>query len=215
MALDKPRIVDLYRRRARDYDLTSKVFRLLGFREGHYRSLAIRALGLSPGDTVVDLGCGTGLNFPDLRARVGPAGRIVGVDLTDAMLERARGRVQRAGWSNVDLVRSDAAEFDFPQGVAGVLSTYALTLVPEYDEVIGRAQVALGPGARIAVLDFKEPAGWPEWAIRLYVELGSPFAVSRDLAARKPWESIARRFPVHAVMELYGGAAYVAVGEKA
>jgi len=75
MALDKPRIVDLYRRRARDYDLTSKVFRLLGFREGHYRSLAIRALGLSPGDTVVDLGCGTGLNFPDLRARVGPAGR--------------------------------------------------------------------------------------------------------------------------------------------
>ena len=214
MALKKPQIVDVYRRRARSYDWTSKVYRFLGFREGHYRRLAVRALRLSPGDTVVDLACGTGLNFPRLRDRVGSAGRIVGVDLTDAMLEQAGDRIQRAGWENVELVESDAAAYEFPSGVNGIFSTFSLTLVPEYEDVIARGAAALRPGGRLVILDFKEPAGWPEWAIGLYVELGRPFGTTRDLAQRKPWEAIARRFPVHGVMELYGGAAYIAVGEK-
>lgn len=214
MAFTRPRIVETYRRRAARYDRTARLYRLLGFREGAWRRLAVQTLRLSPGDTVVDMGCGTGLNFPLLEERVGPAGRIVGVDLTDAMLEKARDRVDREGWANVELVRSDAADYAFPAGVDGILSTCALTLVPEYDDVIARGCDALRPGGRLAVFDLKEPACWPEWAIRAYVAISRPFAVTRDLGERKPWESIARRFPVHAMVELYGGAAYVAVGEK-
>lgn len=214
VALTRSQIVGVYRRRAGNYDRTSRLYRLLGFRERRYRRLAVKALSLSPGDTVVDLACGTGLNFPLLEERVGPGGRIVGVDLTDAMLERAGERVEREGWTNVELVRQDAATYDFSPGVNGILSTCAITLVPEYDEVIARGAAALAPGGRLVVFDFKEPDRWPEWAIRTFVALSRPFAVTRDLGERKPWESIARHFQVHAVTELYAGAAYVAVGEK-
>jgi ubiquinone/menaquinone biosynthesis C-methylase UbiE len=214
MAMTRERIVEVYRHRAERYDLTSKLYRLLGFREGAYRRLAVKALAPRPGDTIVDLACRTGLNFPLIEARIGPEGRLIGVDLTDAMLARAGGRVEREGWTNVELVESDAATYEFPPGVDGIVSTCAITLVPEYDDVIARGAAALAPGGRFVVFDLKEPDRWPEWAIRAYVAISRPFAVTRDLGERKPWESIARHFPVHAVTELYGGAAYVAVGEK-
>ncbi|MGE5145849.1 MAG: class I SAM-dependent methyltransferase, partial [Candidatus Eiseniibacteriota bacterium] len=76
----------VYRRRARNYDITANLYYLVGFREQHYRRLAADALGLSKGATVVDLGCGTGLNFGPLEEKIGETGRLVGVDLTDAML---------------------------------------------------------------------------------------------------------------------------------
>jgi len=214
MAMTRRQIVDVYRRRAANYDRTSKLYRLLGFREGRYRRLAVDALGLSPDDTVVDVACGSGLNFPLLEEKVGPAGRIIGVDLTDAMLDEARERVVRHGWENVELVQSDAATYEFPPGVNGILSTCAITLVPEYDEVIARGAAALAPGGRLVVFDLKEPDRWPEWAIRVYVAISRPFAVTRDLGERRPWVSVERRFPVHATIGLYGGAAFLAVGEK-
>lgn len=214
MALSKRGVVDLYRERAARYDLTSRLYWLIGFPIDRYRRLAVRALDLRPGDTVVDLACGTGLNFPRIEERIGASGRLIGVDLTDAMLERARERVEREGWTNVELVRSDMAEYGFPEAVDGVLSTAAITLVPEYDAVIRRAVEALSTGGRISILDFKEPEGAPEWMVRLMVAVGRPFGVSRDLADRHPWESVARSLPEHAMVELYGGFAYVVVGRK-
>ncbi|NIP58969.1 MAG: methyltransferase domain-containing protein, partial [Gemmatimonadetes bacterium] len=101
MALTKPELTDLYRRRAPRYDLSANLYYLLGFREWAYRKKAIRALRLEPGDTVVEIGCGTGLNFGLLREAVGPEGRVVGVDMTTAMLEEARERVDREAWDNV------------------------------------------------------------------------------------------------------------------
>ena len=215
MALSKRAVVDLYRKRAKRYDWTARLYWLIGFAYDRYRRLAVDALDLDPGDTVVDIGCGTGLNFLLIEKRIGPTGRIVGVDLTDAMLERARERVEREGWENVDLVRSDAAAFTFPENVDGVLSTAAITLVPEYDAVIQRATEALAPGGQISIFDFKEPEYAPEWFIRFMVGITRPFGVTRDLATRHPWESVARYLPEHTMVNLYGGFAYVVVGQKA
>ena len=97
------------------------------------------------------MACGTGLNFSLLEDAIGPEGRIVGVDLTDAMLDQAQSRIERNGWSNVSLVEADAAEFDFPTGVDAILSTYALTQVPECRDVIARGAAALSEGGRWAV----------------------------------------------------------------
>ncbi len=92
-------VIEKYRDRARHYDITGNLYYLLGFRVGAYRRQAIQALQLRPGDTVVDIGCGTGLNFPHLEHVIGPGGRIIGVDLTDAMLEEAKLRVEKHGIS--------------------------------------------------------------------------------------------------------------------
>jgi demethylmenaquinone methyltransferase/2-methoxy-6-polyprenyl-1,4-benzoquinol methylase len=57
--------------------------------------------------------------------QIGPEGRLIGVDLTPGMLDIARVRVERSGWTNVELIQSDIAAYDFPKGANGVLATQA------------------------------------------------------------------------------------------
>jgi ubiquinone/menaquinone biosynthesis C-methylase UbiE len=133
------RLIPLYRKRAKWYDRDTLLLYLAGFWHWAYRKRAIQSVALHHGDTVVDLGCGTGFNFSLLQKQVGPRERIIGMDLTDAMLDEARTRIAAHGWSNAELVNSDAAGYVFPAEVDGILSTFALTLVPEFDEPIDYA----------------------------------------------------------------------------
>jgi demethylmenaquinone methyltransferase/2-methoxy-6-polyprenyl-1,4-benzoquinol methylase len=94
---DPEDVLALYRKRAARYDLTANLYYLMGLRERHFQKLAVDRQRLSPGDTVVEIGCGAGLNFAPLREKVGATGRIIGVDLTDAILRVARERVQAQG----------------------------------------------------------------------------------------------------------------------
>ncbi len=214
MALTKTQLRELYRKRAEHYDVSANLYYLIGFREASYRKRAVSALGLKRGDTVVELGCGTGLNFPYLLQVIGESGRLIGVDLTDAMLGKARERIQRKGWRNVELVEADAAAYVFPAEVQGVLSTFALTLIPEYERVIEHAAHALAAGGRFVLADIKIPDNWPPWLVKLGVLITKPFGVSLDLGERRPWETMTKYFPRVTVTELFGGSVYIAVGEK-
>jgi hypothetical protein len=69
-ATTKNELVDLYRRRARNYDLTASLYYLIGFRQWAYRRRAVEALELEPADTVVEIGCGTGLNLGLYQSRI-------------------------------------------------------------------------------------------------------------------------------------------------
>jgi len=206
-------VMNIYRRRARCYDMTANLYYLIGFREHSYRRQAVAALGLQSGDTVVEIGCGTGLNFALLQAAVGPTGRVIGIDLTDAMLERARSRVIAYGWANVELVQCDAAAYDFPAGVNGVISTFAITLSPDYDRIIKHASAALAPTGRCVILDLKKPDNIPFVLVKLGAIITRPFAVSLDMTDRHPWESLKRYLVNFSFKELYFGFAYLAVGE--
>jgi len=97
---------------------------------GGVRAGCVRALGLEPGDTVVEFGCGPGVNVPALREAVGPTGRVVGVDITGAMLDRARGLAERRGWENVEFVRGDATDPPVRSADA-VLATFVTSLFPD------------------------------------------------------------------------------------
>jgi ubiquinone/menaquinone biosynthesis C-methylase UbiE len=210
-------LISLYRKRAKRYDRSTLLLYLAGFHHWAYRKRAVESLALCRGDTVVDIGCGTGLNFSLLQARVGPSGRIIGVDLTDAMLDQAADRVAANNWSNVELVKSDAANYDFPSGLDGILSTFALTLVPEFDEVIRNGALRLALGKRFVVLDFKSPSGWlmNKAAPLLARLLTGPFGGTFAMAARKPWLSLENYLALIQFTSLYMGGAYVATGEKA
>jgi demethylmenaquinone methyltransferase/2-methoxy-6-polyprenyl-1,4-benzoquinol methylase len=208
-------LFNLYARMAPRYDLYAQLLPLLGFQQMRYRTLAIDALHLKPGDIAVDVGCGTGLNFCHLEKTIGPSGKIIGVDLSDAMLEQARMRIAEGGWRNIELVCSDAAEFTFPPKVGGIISTFALTLLSEYDAVIGRGAEALAAGARWCVLDFKIPTNWlsrlaPVLARVLVVPFGGTF----EMGQRHPWESIQKYLDLVLYREVYFGCAYIAVGQR-
>jgi ubiquinone/menaquinone biosynthesis C-methylase UbiE len=214
MALVKNELIDLYRKRAKNYNFSANLYYLLGFREAKCRKLAVESLNLKLGDSVVEIGCGTGLNFGYLRNAVGENGKLTGIDLTDAMLEQAAKRVRRNNWTNVDLVRTDATTFSFPKDISGVISTFALTLIPEYETIIKRASEALGINKRLVILDLKKPDQWPLWIVRLGVLIGKPFGVSLDLAERKPWIVMQKYFSKVTVTEIIGGFVYIAVGEN-
>jgi demethylmenaquinone methyltransferase/2-methoxy-6-polyprenyl-1,4-benzoquinol methylase len=130
------------------------------------------------------------------------------------MLKQAEHRVEENGWTNVELVQSDAAKYDFPQKVNAVFSSFALTLVPEFETVIQRAHQSLAPGGRLVILDLKLPGNWPRSMIQLALLITRPFGVTLDLGERKPWLIMQKYFPDTRVKQLYGGFAYIAVGER-
>jgi len=211
-------LIETYRKKAKHYDVTSRLYPAPGYPQRAQRLRAVRALGLKPGDCVVDIACGTGLNFRLLHDAIGPGGHIVGVDLTDAMLAQAEDRIAANGWTNVSLVQADAAEFDFPDEVDAILSTYALSQVPECATVVANGAAALAPGGRWVVLDLKVPANTPRWLANVGAAIVRPFASIDQWVARRPWDEIrtAMQGSLTDVSwdELFFGTAFLGAGTK-
>ena len=211
-------LIETYRKKAKRYDITSRLYPVPGYPHRAQRLRAVQALGLRAGDSVVDIACGTGLNFPLIEAAIGPGGRIVGVDMTDAMLARAQDRIAANGWRNISLVQSGAAEYGFPAGVDAIVSTYALTQVPECAEVIAHGAAALCGGGRWVVLDLKVPGHTPGWLQQLGTATVRPFAAIDEWIMRRPWEAIRAAMQEELAdpswTELFFGTAFLAAGSR-
>ncbi|HUB40693.1 MAG TPA: methyltransferase domain-containing protein [Streptosporangiaceae bacterium] len=211
-------LIETYRKKAQHYDVTSRLYPVPGYPHRALRLQAIRALGLRAGDSVIDIACGTGLNFPLIEDVIGPDGRIVGVDLTDAMLAQAHDRIETNGWSNVSLVQADAAEFDFPAEVDAILSTYAMSQLPRSAEVIAHGAAALSGGGRWVVLDVKVPDSTPGWLAQLGTAIVRPFASIDEWLMRRPWDAIRAAMQEELAdlswTELLFGTAFLAAGSR-
>lgn len=119
-----------------------------------WRGAAVETLDLSPGDTVADMGCGTGANFPHLRECVGPEGCIVGVDIVPGMLAGATARIRREGWHSVHAVRGDATRPPFgPDAVDAVLSTFLVGMLPDPKAAVRTWLRSVRPGGRVTLLN--------------------------------------------------------------
>ena len=167
---------------------------------------------------MVEVGCGTGLNFPLIEQAVGPGGQIVGVDITDAMLAQAQRRIEANGWSNVSLVHAAAAEYEFPAGVDGILASYAHSLLPDCAQVIANGAAALSAGGRWVVLDVKVPDHLPRALTRLGIATLGRFTALEEWVVRRPWEEI--RVAMQDTLddfswtEMFFGIAYLAAGSR-
>jgi ubiquinone/menaquinone biosynthesis C-methylase UbiE len=212
-------LIETYRKKAKHYDVTSRLYPAPGYPQRAQRLRAVRALGLRPGASVVDMACGTGLNFDLIEEAIGPGGRLIGVDLTDAMLARAQDRIATNGWSNISLVQADAADFDFPAGVDAILSTYALSQVPECAAVIAHGAAALSGGGRWVVLDLKVPDNTPGRLAQLGTAVVRPFASIDQWITRRPWEAIRAAMQNELAdvswTELFFGTAFLGAGSRA
>jgi len=136
----------LYDRRAPFYD--SIVATLSLGKDGRYRDHAVRELQADRSHRILDVGCGTGLNFPRLPSH------IVGIDPSAGLLKIARRRAPRLSMGIGQNLPFPNATFD------RVLSTYVLTTVPDWPRALSEMARVLRPGGRLVLTDDRLPPGW-------------------------------------------------------
>jgi S-adenosylmethionine-diacylgycerolhomoserine-N-methlytransferase len=137
-----------YRFHSSIYDATRWVF-LFG------RARIVKDLKIRPGDTIIEIGCGTGHNFGRLQSRLKCNGRIVAVDCSPPMLAKAQARVRRHRWTNVEVIDLEYGSTPVIAGRAdAVLFSYSLSMIPNWQQVLKCAKAELRSGGRVGVVDF-------------------------------------------------------------
>lgn len=122
--------------------------------------------GIEPGQTVLDLGSGAGIDLLLAAKRVGPTGRVIGIDMTDEMIARARANIVAAGLANVEVRKGVIEALPVDDGsVDWVISNCVINLSPEKSRVFSEIGRVLAPGGRISISDIVVD-DLPEWATR-------------------------------------------------
>ncbi len=205
-APDPQRALEQYRRAAPGYDHHMRF-------ADRVRAEAHQRLAPRPGDTVLDVACGTGLSFAAIQERIGPTGRLIGIEPSPDMIAQAREKVAQAGWQNVDLVDARAEEAEIPAQADAVLFFFThdvLRSEPALNNVFAHVR----PGARIVAAGGKWAPWWAPivnavvwWQARSYVTTFEGFD--------RPWSRLGLRVAELEVRPKVFGGAYLACGAAA
>jgi len=118
---------------------------------------------LTTGETVLDIGCGAGTDLLLAARRVGPQGRAIGVEMTEAMVKRARSAAHAARLTNVEVLKGDATTLPVPDAsVDVVISNGVLNLVPEKEKAFSEIVRVLRPAGRLQLADIAVEAALGE-----------------------------------------------------
>lgn len=118
---------------------------------------AMDALAAAPGDSILDLGCGTGITTVELAARVGPAGSVLGVDISEGMLARARTREPSPDAGRVEFRCADVQTHDFAgEKFDGAFSRFGVMFYSEPVTAFANVRRSLKPGAKLAFACWQE-----------------------------------------------------------
>ncbi len=127
-----------------------------------YRQKVIQSLQLQPGQTVLDLGCGSGLNFELIIGAIGPQGTLIGVDFSAKMLQRAQKTIDIHGWKNVFLLLQDATKLNIKElnihsgsdiRIDRILCTLGLSVFPDWQIVFEKSFNLLEPTGKFGIMD--------------------------------------------------------------
>lgn len=139
----------VYEKLAKVYDLT------FGPALHPGRLVALEGMGIKPGDRILEVGVGTGINAPLYPSNC----HVTGIDFSPSMLEKARGRVERKGLQNVLLFEMDAHQLTFADNSFDIVyAPYVISVVPDPVKVVHEMRRVCRPGGKIIVLNhFRSP----------------------------------------------------------
>ncbi|MBS1176688.1 MAG: mycolic acid cyclopropane synthetase family protein [Proteobacteria bacterium] len=196
-----------YRRRAAAYDSTCGP-------TWSIRQRSIDRLQLQPGQSVLDVACGTGLSLPLLRQRVGDDGQVCGFDHSAEMLAHARARIATADWGNVRLLHTPAqalaSVWASTRPVDALLFHYTHDILRSADALRGVLACAR-PGARVAIAGIKY---FPRWLgpLNAWVYLKNHAYNGAPGELRSPWDRIAPLLADWSFETTQWGMGYIASG---
>ena len=150
----------MYRWQRHIYD-ASRRFYLLG------RNEMLQGLAAKPGQSILEIGCGTGRNLA-LAAKLYPSAQLFGFDISNEMLKTAKANLKSAGVEqNVRLAQGDATDFDCGftfqrKSFDRVYFSYTLSMVPQWQEAIAHALTMLGDNGELHIVDFGQCEKWPK-----------------------------------------------------
>ncbi|MFZ4481751.1 MAG: class I SAM-dependent methyltransferase [Rhodoferax sp.] len=188
-----------YRLRSRFYDIELAAFEPI-------RRSAIARLQLKPGATVLDVGCGTGLSFELLKQGIGRRGHIVGIEQSPEMLEQARRRVARQGWTHVTLLNAPVEAAVLPSKADAALFHFTHDILRNR-EAIGNIVQHLKPGAHVVAAGLAWGAPW-NLAANGFVLMAALYSVTALEGLARPWSHLAEQVGEMEVTQ--GAGVYIA-----
>jgi len=193
-----------YRRRARFYDLQLVLGEPL-------RRQAIERLALKGGDTVLDVGCGTGLSFAMIEKAIGEQGTLIGIEQSPDMIELARARVQSGHWNNLTLICSPVEEAAIEVEADAALFNFTHDIL-RTSEAVANVVRHLKPGARVVATGLKWATRPWELPTNLFVAPAAMESVTSFEGLREPWSHLSALIPSLDVQSILGGGVFVASG---
>jgi arsenite methyltransferase len=195
-----------YAKRAAQYDSTCGPTQPI-------RLKTIEYLALQAGETVLDVGCGTGLSFEPLLERVGASGHVLAFEQSPEMFEQARARVERKGWRNVHLVHTNAEHYRLPAHLPApqaVLMHYVHD-ISRTDAAVHNMFGQFAPGTRLGMAGMKNFSGLLRWLNWLAFVKNAPYnALASDMET--PWDKVQHYAPQLVVEPTQWGMGYIAHG---
>jgi SAM-dependent methyltransferase len=200
-----------HRRSLRSYGAMATTYELRTAGGDHARRELVEHLAPRAGEIILDVGCGSGRNFDQILRRIGPTGRLIGVEPSPEMLAQARALVARRGWENVELICAVAEEAIIPARVDAAILC-AVHDVMRSPRALDNVLASIRDGGRIV-------AGGPKWVhwrrpgtIRLNLQT---WRLNRDCVSTyegfsAPWSRLAELVEDLRVDERFGGTGYVA-----
>lgn len=193
-----------YRSRAGIYDLELALFEPV-------RARAIELLRLNSGDSVLDIGCGTGLSFPAIERSIGATGSIIGIEQSPEMIELARTRATENRWENVTLISAAVEDAMIPHPADRALFHFTHDIM-RTPNALANVRRHLKPGARVVAAGLK-------WAplrvmpLNLFVWGAALRSTTTLEGLARPWSHLEELAPGLQVEEMLGGMVYLASGD--
>ncbi len=201
-----------FKSRIYDYFIAGRYDRELAEFTDAFRKVLVDRIDVPLGGTVLDLGCGTGLNQPLLSERLGTTGSIVAIDASSQMLAQARARAERLGYADrVTFIHGDIRRVDelVKRTLDVVIATLIFSVVPDWRDVFRRSYALLKPGGSYGIMDNY----WPEPTLRLWF-LSWTYAANPKRPGFEPLQAVADEFGLEYHPPESDVQFYIAYGRK-